>query len=128
MNLLLDTHALLWFIGGDHNLTVAARKAIEDPTNNRNVSIVSIWEIAIKINTGKMNLIAPFDELFPRQLDINGFELMPVRIEHTSIIATLPFYHRDPFDRLLIAQSMSENMPIVSAANAFDAYDVARIW
>jgi PIN domain nuclease of toxin-antitoxin system len=128
MDLLLDTHALLWFIGGDDSLTPAARQAIEDATNNRHVSIVSIWEIAIKVRTGKMNLTEPFGRLFPYQLEINGFELMPVKVEHTSIITVLPFHHRDPFDRLLIAQAMIENMSIVSGDKAFDDYDINRLW
>jgi PIN domain nuclease of toxin-antitoxin system len=75
-----------------------------------------------------MNLTAPFGRLFPYQLEINGFELMPVRVEHTSIITVLPFHHRDPFDRLLIAQAMIENMSIVSGDKAFDDYDINRLW
>ena len=128
MNLLLDTHTLLWFIAGSESLTVNARNLIEDTSNEKFVSIASIWETAIKVSIGKMPLSAPFDTLFPRQLLINGFELLPVKVEHTSIIASMPFHHRDPFDRILIAQSMTEKLSLVSNDNAFDDYSVTRIW
>lgn len=128
MNLLLDTHTLLWFIGGDMSLSAAARRAIEDPSNDKFVSIVSIWEIAIKVSIGKMHLTAPFNQLFPHQLQINGFDLLPVKIGHTSILTTLAFHHRDPFDRLLVAQSRVENMSIISVDAVFDAYNVTRFW
>jgi PIN domain nuclease of toxin-antitoxin system len=75
---------------------------------------VSIWEAAIKVSIGKMTLTAPFDELFPHQLLINGFELLPVKVAHTSVVTNLPFHHRDPFDRLLIVQAMAESMALVS--------------
>ena len=92
------------------------------------VSIVSIWETAIKVSIGKMTLTAPFDDLFPHQLEINGFELLPVRVVHTSVVTTLPFHHRDPFDRMLIAQAVSENMTLVSGDEAFDDYGANRMW
>ncbi len=120
MKLLLDTHTLLWFIAGSASLSVYARSLIEDASNEKFVSIVSIWETAIKVSIGKMFLSAPFDVLFPHQLQINGFELLPVNIEHTSVVTTLPFHHRDPFDRLLIAQSIEEKMTLVSVDEVFD--------
>ncbi len=97
MKLLLDTHTFLWFIAGSPNLSVSARNAIEDAADDKFVSIASIWETAIKVSIGKITLTAPFDDLFPHQLQINGFELLPVRVEHTSVVTTLPFHHRDPF-------------------------------
>lgn len=90
MKLLLDTHTFLWFIGGSASLSAYVRSLIEDVSNEKFVSIVSIWETAIKVSIGKMSLSAPFDVLFPHQLQINGFELLPVKIEHTSVITTLP--------------------------------------
>ena len=128
MKLLLDTHALLWFIAGSASLSAAARSAIEDAANEKFVSIVSIWETAIKISIGKLSLTAPFDDLFPHQLMINGFELLPVKVEHTSVVASLPFHHRDPFDRLLIAQTIEEKMTLVSADQIFDDYGINRLW
>lgn len=128
MKLLLDTHTLLWFIAGSPSLSASARNLIEDESNEKFVSIVSIWETAIKVSIGKMTLTAPFDDLFPHQLRINGFELLPVKVEHASIVTTLPFHHRDPFDRLLIAQATEENMVMVSVDEIFDGYGATRLW
>ena len=128
MKLLLDTHTLLWFIAGSASLSASARALIEDAANEKFVSIVSVWETAIKVSIGKMLLSAPFDVLFPRQLEINGFELLPVKVEHTSVVTTLPFHHRDPFDRLLIAQAIEEKMTLVSVDAVFDGYGVSRLW
>ena len=128
MKLLLDTHTLLWFIAGSASLSAYARSLIEDASNEKFVSIVSIWETAIKVSIGKMSLSAPFNILFPQQLQINGFELLPVKIEHTSVVTTLPFHHRDPFDRLLIAQAVEEKMTLVSRDEFFDDYGITRLW
>lgn len=128
MKLLLDTHTLLWFIAGSASLSAYARSLIEDAANEKFVSIVSIWETAIKVNIGKMSSSAPFDVLFPHQLEVNGFELLPAKVEHTSVVTTLPFHHRDPFDRLLIAQAIAEKLTLVSADEVFDDYGVTRLW
>jgi PIN domain nuclease of toxin-antitoxin system len=128
MKLLLDTHTLLRFIAGSASLSVVARSLIEDTSNEKFVSIVSIWETAIKVSIGKMSLSAPFDVLFPHQLEINGFELLPVKVEHTSVVTSLPFHHRDPFDRLLIAQAIEEKMMLVSVDKVFDDYGITRLW
>ncbi len=128
MKLLLDTHTFLWFIAGSASLSADARSLIEDAEHEKFVSIVSIWETAIKVSIGKMSLSAPFDVLFPHQLEINGFELLPVKIEHTSVVTSLPFHHRDPFDRLLIAQAIEEEMELVSIDEFFDDYGVTRLW
>lgn len=128
MKLLLDTHTLLWFIAGSASLSADARSLIEDASNEKFVSIVSIWETAIKVSIGKMSSSAPFDVLFPHQLEINGFELLPVKVEHTSVVTSLPFHHRDPFDRLLIAQAVKEKMTLVSVDKVFDDYRITRLW
>jgi PIN domain nuclease of toxin-antitoxin system len=128
MKLLLDTHTFIWFIMGSPNLSASARTLIEDVANEKFLSIASLWEIAIKLSIGKLTLSAPFDALIPQQLSINGFELLNIEIEHAAVVATLPFHHRDPFDRLLIAQAMVEKMPIVSIDAVFDAYPVTRLW
>ena len=128
MKLLLDTHALLWFIAGSSQLSATARNLIEDAANEKYVSIASLWETAIKISIGKMTLAAPFDVLFPHQLRVNGFELLPIKINHASAITTLPFHHRDPFDRILIAQAATEKMALVSIDAIFDDYSVTRLW
>jgi PIN domain nuclease of toxin-antitoxin system len=128
MKLLLDTHALLWFIAGSAKLSASARTLIEDTANEKFVSIASVWETAIKVSIGKMTLSAPFNALFPHQLQINGFDLLPVKVEHASLITTLPFHHRDPFDRLLTAQAIEENLAIVSIDEVFDDYGITRLW
>ncbi len=128
MKLLLDTHTLLWFIAGDKSLSRNARSFIEDAANEKFVSAASVWETAIKISIGKMNLSAPFDKLFPHQLAVNGFTLLPIEIKHISKVVSLPFHHRDLFDRILIAQAIEEKMSLVSIDAVFDAYGVARIW
>lgn len=128
MKLLLDTHTLLWFIAGSPNLSATARSLIEDTANEKYVSIASLWEIAIKISIGKMSLTALFDVLFPHQLQVNGFELLPIKVNHTSAIVTLPFHHRDPFDRIMIAQAIEEKMNLVSIDAVFDDYSITRLW
>ena len=128
MKLLLDTHTLLWFIAGSTSLSAVARSAIENAANEKFVSIVSIWETAIKVSIGKISLTAPFDDLFPHQLTVNSFELLPVKVEHISVITTLPFHHRDPFDRLLIAQAIEEKMTLLSVDEVFDDYGIGHLW
>lgn len=128
MRLLLDTHAFLWFIMGSANLSVNARALIENPANERLLSVASLWEVAIKVSLGKLTLSAPFDELIPAQLKLNGIDLLSIKVDHLSTLTTLPFHHRDPFDRLIIAQSMVEKLPVISIDAAFDIYGVTRNW
>jgi PIN domain nuclease of toxin-antitoxin system len=128
MRLLLDTHAFLWFIMGSANLSVNARALIENPANERLLSVAGLWEIAIKTSLGKLTLSAPFDELIPAQLKLNGIDLLNIKVEHLSTLTTLPFHHRDPFDRLVVAQAIVEKLPVISLDRAFDTYGVTRHW
>jgi PIN domain nuclease of toxin-antitoxin system len=128
MKLLLDTHTLLWFIAGDSRLSQTARTLIEDATQVKHVSAASLWVTAIKISIGKMSLATTFEQLFRHQLTINGFTFLPIEIKLASALITLPFHHRDPFDRIIIAQATEENMKIVSVDAAFDDYSVTRLW
>ena len=128
MNVLLDTHTFLWFVWDDAQLSQTAKDAITDPNNQKLVSVASIWEIAIKISLQKLDLGMPYLPFMRSQMAINLFEILPLTLEHGAEISRLPFHHRDPFDRLMIAQSMSERIPIVSADSAFDAYSIKRIW
>ena len=128
MRLLLDTHTFLWFIAGDVKLSRKAQGVIEDAANEKFVSIASLWEIAIKLSLGKLSLGGSFEVLIPQQLERNGFELLSIKVEHMAAVATLVLHHRDPFDRLLIAQAIVEGMQVVSIDNAFDAYPIARLW
>lgn len=128
MKLLLDTHAFLWFIAGNLALSRKVRALIEDDSNEKLVSIASITEIAIKTILGKLSLAQPFAEIIPQQLRRNDFYLHPFTMEHAISLSKLPFHHRDPFDRMIIAHSLVENLPVLSNDGAFDAYGVERIW
>src|SRR5690242_971505 len=103
MKLLLDSHAFLWFVGGDDRLSVSARAAIEDAANLIYVSHATAWEVAIKLSLGKLSLSVPFQELFPGELLRSGIHELPMQFPHFSQVASLPMLHRDPFDRLLVA-------------------------
>lgn len=128
MKLLLDTHAFIWFVNGDPQLSAQARQLIEDSQNQKWLSIASIWEMAIKINIGKLKLSHPLPEFLERYAAGNGIMLLSIRLPHVLTQETLPLHHRDPFDRLLAAQSLSESMPIVSIESLLDPYGVQRLW
>ncbi|MBX3740413.1 MAG: type II toxin-antitoxin system VapC family toxin [Akkermansiaceae bacterium] len=128
MKLLVDTQALIWALEGDKRLSRVAREALEDPTNRRIVSIATGWEMAIKTGLGKLNPPMPLPHLFPAELERLGFEILPIKSEHVHRLLDLPLHHRDPFDRMLIAQALSENLTMVGCDVAFDAYGAARIW
>ncbi len=128
MKLLLDTHSFLWFIGGDGRLSPTARTLIEDVTNEVFLSVASLWEMAIKISLGRLQLAEPFETFIPQQLSLNRMGLLGITISHTAKVATLPFHHRDPFDCLLVAQAQVEQMPLVSSDPAFDTYAITRLW
>ena len=128
MNLLLDTHAFLWFTAGNSALSKPARSVIEDENNDLYLSSASLWEIAIKISIGKFELGEPFETLIPQQLAENEIELLNISVAHTAMVASLPFHHRDPFDRLIVAQAKIEQLTLVSVDAVFDAYGVDRLW
>ena len=128
MTLLLDTHALLWFLTNDPQLSVRARTAIEDSSNETQVSAVCLWEAAIKFGLGKLKLPAPYAEIFPSQLLLNGFALLPVTPAHCATLLTFPLHHRDPFDRMLLAQAKTEGMTLVSDDGQFQPYGVPLLW
>lgn len=128
MKYLLDTHTLLWFLTGDKKLSAKARGLMENSRNAKFLSIVSLWEIAIKVSLGKLVLDKPFERLFPDQLHFNRIELLDITVDSLIKLATLPFHHRDPFDRLIIAQALVEGLPIIGADGAFDAYGISREW
>ena len=128
MKLLLDTHALLWFLADDPRLSASARTTIEDPANPRLLSPVSLQEIAIKVQLGKLRLDEPFAVIFPAQLTLNRIELFPIQVAHIEPLTTLPLHHKDPFDRLIAATALVEGLTVVSADPAFDAYGVTRLW
>jgi PIN domain nuclease of toxin-antitoxin system len=128
MRLLLDTHTFLWFVLGDSRLSSVALAMILDPGYVKLISPASYWEIAIKISTGKYVLPELYDVFMLREIQQNGFQVLHITVAHTAVVAGLPFHHRDPFDRLLAAQCLAEQLPLVSADGQFDAYGVTRLW
>lgn len=128
MRLLLDTHTLLWFALNDPQLSATAQSLIVDPANVKLVSPASYWEIAIKISTGKYTLAQPYEDFMHNAIDMNGFQHLPIEPRHTAILTTLPYHHRDPFDRLLVAQAMVEAIPMVSADPILSLYGISRLW
>ncbi len=127
MNYLLDTHTLIWFLNGDKNLSLKARKAIESTASANFVSIVSLWEIAIKISLDRLELKSSFEKI-EEQILGNGFEMLPLTFKDTLILSSLPFHHNDPFDRVLIAQGMNNKLTIISKDQHFDKYKVKLVW
>ena len=128
MRLLLDTHTFIWFITNNPKLSLGVRLLIEDEVNELFLSIASIWEIAIKQSTGKLNFGLPFKLFVEQQLSQNKIGLLNINLDHINVIESLPLHHRDPFDRLIIAQGMVEHLPILSADSIFDAYPIQRFW
>jgi PIN domain nuclease of toxin-antitoxin system len=122
--LLLDTHALLWWLADDPALSRRARDAIAEPANEPIVSAASVWEIAIKRSLGK--LTAPED--LPKLISEQGFGWLAVEAAHAWHVRELPAHHRDPFDRILIAQALVERLPIVTNDARFDCYGIALHW
>lgn len=128
MRLLLDTHAFLWFVLNDSRLSTDAKSLIADPANDIQVSPATYWEIAIKISLNKYSLIDPLDSFMEQQLAANQFHILAIEPRHVGPLVNLPFHHRDPFDRLIIAQAMVENIAVISADKVFDDYSIKRLW
>lgn len=128
MNLLLDAHALLWFLNDDPQLVATAKALIEDPTNRKLVSIATCWEISIKVGLKKLHLGEPATTFLPRELATNKFQLLEIDLAHATFVETLPPHHKDPFDRLLVAQALIESIPLVSADSVLDQYGIKRLW
>ncbi|AVH69377.1 type II toxin-antitoxin system VapC family toxin [Nostoc sp. 'Lobaria pulmonaria (5183) cyanobiont'] len=128
MRALLDTHAFIWWVTNDPQLSANARNVIADSDNILFLSVVSAWEIVIKNKLGKLTLPEPVEEYIPSRLAINRFESLPIQMSHVLQVASLPSIHRDPFDRILIAQSQVENLPIVTIDQKITQYLVQTIW
>ncbi len=128
MKQLLDTHAFLWFVMGSDQLTEKVKVTIEDDTVENFLSIASIWEMSIKFSLGKLILGMPWEVFVQQEIIETKLNLLNITVENLNIIATLPFHHKDPFDRLIIAQGMVEKMRICSVDKIFDSYPVTRYW
>jgi PIN domain nuclease of toxin-antitoxin system len=128
VRILVDTHALLWFLQGDSRLSATAREAIESSSNTRFLSDASVWEMSIKQSWGKLKLAEPFESRLTAALDRNAFEQLPIARSHLFAVSRLPFHHRDPIDRIIIATALVENLPIVTQDSHFSAYPIEVIW
>ncbi|MDA8334889.1 MAG: type II toxin-antitoxin system VapC family toxin [Peptococcaceae bacterium] len=128
MRVLLDTHVFLWWITDDRRLSPKARDLIGDGSNDLFLSAASGWEIAIKAGLGKLKLPADVGTMVAEQLDVNAISALPVQMNHALHVNTLPAYHRDPFDRLLVAQALCEDLSIMTADPQICQYSVTVIW
>jgi PIN domain nuclease of toxin-antitoxin system len=127
MQIILDTQAFIWFVENDKNLPKKVKEVIENPTNSIFVSIASLWEMTIKISLGKLKLNYNIEEMV-NQISENGFELLPIIPKHLIWLSTLELLHGDPFDRIIIAQGLSEKIKIVTSDDKFDDYKIERLW
>lgn len=128
MRLLLDAHVFLWWVSDSPRLSPAAREHCRHAGNQLFLSSASIWEIAIKARIGKLTIPAPLDVFLTEQLNINAIESLPVTLQHALRVAELPDHHRDPFDRMLVAQALTESLPILTSDTAIRAYGVEVVW
>ncbi len=128
MRLLLDTHALLWWLAGDARLPAAARDAVADEGNAVFVSAASAWEVATKHRLGKLPGAGPLAVDFAREVRRQGFAELPITLAHAQVAGALPGDHRDPFDRLLVAQAREEKMALVTNEVFVEEYGVPRVW
>jgi PIN domain nuclease of toxin-antitoxin system len=128
MKLLVDTHVLIWAVDRPANLSATANMLLRDPSNQLSISAATIWEIAIKVGLGKLTLSQAYRQWMEKAMADLGLDVLPINLDYAEIQAALPHHHRDPFDRLLIAQSIWETMPVVSADTQLDSYGVARLW
>ena len=127
MNYLLDTHTLIWFLSGEDNLSDKSKEVIENPENSNFISIASIWELAIKISLGKFKFEQGFKK-FLELIDANGFEIIPISFEHALRLSTLEFIHRDPFDRLIVVQAMTDNLTVITRDENMAKYEIKTLW
>ena len=127
MKVLLDSHTLVWWFSDPDKLSKRATSIVSNSTNTAFVSAATAWELAIKVNLGKLNALALVTDL-PRHLDEEGFVELPISIGQASRAGLLPLHHRDPFDRLLVAQAQDLGVAILSADASLDQCDIKRVW
>jgi len=128
LNLVLDTHAFLWIVSDDKKLSRKTKKLFLNKSNDIYLSAASIWEMAIKISLGRLTLDEPLESFIETHAVGNNIKILDIKSKHLYKIENLPFHHRDPFDRIIIAQCMIENYFIVGSDKAFDSYPVSRVW
>jgi PIN domain nuclease of toxin-antitoxin system len=127
MRILLDTQAFIWFVENDKQLPSKIKMDLEDSDNTIIISIASLWEMTIKMTLDKLHLGCDIEEMIDKVYR-NGFEILPILPEHIIKLSTLEYFHRDPFDRIIISQGLRENITIVSSDKVFDEYGVERKW
>jgi PIN domain nuclease of toxin-antitoxin system len=125
---LIDTHVFIWWTGEPKRLSALAHDFLVNPENKPVLSFASIWEMQIKLSLGKLALKTSLPELVEDEVSRNGLSLLPIELTHIYPLSDLPPHHRDPFDRLLIAQSIGEEMPVISIDDKFDVYGIQRLW
>ncbi|MGD2087624.1 MAG: type II toxin-antitoxin system VapC family toxin [Candidatus Aminicenantes bacterium] len=125
---LIDTSTFLWFISGDSRLSHTAKTIISEIDNEIFLSIASLWEIAIKTSIGKLELSMSYEDLLSTQIEDNEIKLLQIEKNHLKDLVRLPFYHRDPFDRLIISQGIAENLPILTCDRLFNDYPIETLW
>jgi PIN domain nuclease of toxin-antitoxin system len=128
VRVLVDTHSLIWAMDEPHRLSLPAAVAIQDPANEQFVSAATIWELAIKVGQGKLALSLPYRQWMDKAIADLKLTVLPITVEYAERQSTLPPHHKDPFDRLMIAQALVDGIPIVSVDVAFDPYGITRIW
>jgi PIN domain nuclease of toxin-antitoxin system len=128
MRILIDTHVFIWWTSDFQKLSVTVYNLLTNPKTQVILSVVSIWEMQIKLSLGKLHLKTALPELVEDEVKQNRIELLPLDLSHIYALSNLPNYHRDPFDRLLIAQAKSEELVIISIDEKFDGYDIEKLW
>ena len=128
MRVLLDTHALIWYVDQDHLLSPSAHAAITSADNDLLLSAATLWEVSIKVGLKKLALSLPYRQWMNKAIADLGLILLPITVDYADVQAGLPRHHGDPFDRMLIAQAQVENVPLVSADAILDQYGINRIW
>jgi PIN domain nuclease of toxin-antitoxin system len=128
VRLLLDTHAFLWLVSDDPRVSRRAREVFSDKKNEVFLSVASVWEMAIKLSLDKLRVQGSLPEVIAQEVRNNAVKVMPVELEHALLVSSLPFHHRDPFDRLLVAQALVEKLVVLSNDDAFDRYSTRRVW
>jgi PIN domain nuclease of toxin-antitoxin system len=127
VKLLLDSHSIIWFLDGSSKLSKNARNVIEDENNIKFISSASLWEIAIKISLKKADFSISFVE-FVSLIELNGFDILPIKTIHSLEVSQLPFFHRDPFDRMLVAQALVDELVVVTKDDWIKLYSIKAIW
>jgi PIN domain nuclease of toxin-antitoxin system len=128
MRYLLDTHTLIWLFENNPQLSDRAKLIIADESHELLISIASLWEMTIKSSLGKLNLSLPLSEIFAQKLIPSDIHILQIQLQHLAVLQELPFHHRDPFDRIIIAQAISENLTLLSTDEVFKNYQVTCEW